>query len=134
MNGTGFYTMSTLADYNTEFFLTRLGANDPNYNLRNQTGMLLRFPNSKDKKLLTVYEMHGNYNPVSEAVMFSEGSVKELQLIEGDAENVAVLLKLKNDKTIQLLIDLKFANSVKNEMVVNEKTVSWEGNYNLITN
>lgn len=134
MNGNGFYTVSTLTDSNSEFFITRLGANDPNYNLRNQMGMLFRFPNSKNKKLLTVYEMHGNYNPVSEAVSNSEGSVKSLQLIEADEEMLAVQLELKNNKKIQLLLDMKFTGSSKNEMTVNGESVSWEGNYKVITN
>lgn len=134
MKENGFYTLSTLVDSNTEFFVTRLGANDPNYNLRNQMGMLLRFPKSKNKKLLTVYEMHGNYNPVSEAVLQSEGSIEKLSLVEGNDEKVAIQLKLKNDKTIQLLLDLKFTNSANNETVVNEQTVSWDGNYKLLIN
>ncbi len=134
MKGTGFYTILTLTDLKTEFFVTRLGANDPNYNLRNQMGMLFRFPNSKNKKLLTVYEMHGNYNPASEAVLNSEGSVSELQLIEGDGEKVAVILRLKNDKKIELLLDLSFANTSKNTIQVEGHTIDWEGNYKVITN
>ncbi len=133
MKDRGFYTLTTLADSDTEFFVTRLGANDPNYNLRKQMGMLFRFPKSKNKKLLTVYEMHGNYNPVSEAILDSEGSVKNMKLVEGDDEKVAVLLELKNEKTIQLMLDLKFAGSAKNAMAVNGKSVTWEGNYKIIT-
>ncbi|WP_297086721.1 alginate lyase family protein [uncultured Draconibacterium sp.] len=129
MQGNGFYTVSTLADANTECFITRLGANDPDYNLRHQMGMVFRFPKAKNKKLLTVYEMHGDYNPASEAVLNSEGSVKSLQLIEGDDEKVAILLQLKNEKTIQLLLDLKFADSVTNTVQINGETLSWDKNY-----
>ncbi len=134
MKGTGFYSISTLASSNTEFYVTRLGANDPDYNLRNQMGLLFRFPNSKNKKLLSVYEIHGNYNPVSEAVNHSEGSVQNLELIEGENEKVAVLLRLKNKKTIQLLLDLKFTNSTNNHLEVNDKSMSWDGNFRLLTN
>jgi len=133
MKRNGFYTVSTLTESNSQFFITRLGANDPNYNLRNQMGMMFRFPDSKNKKLLTVYEMHGNYNPVSEAVLYSEGSVKELQLIEGDEDKVTVQLKLKNENTIQLMLDLNFTDSDKNEMQVDGELVSWQGNYKLLT-
>ncbi len=134
MNGNGFYTLSTLAGSNTDFFVTRLGANDPKYNLRPQTGMLFRFPDSKNKKLLTVYEMHGSYNPASEAVSNSEGSVKNLQIIEGADENVLVELELKNDKKIQLLLDLNFSNSVSNKIEMDGKSINWEGNYKLSIN
>jgi hypothetical protein len=134
MKDKGFYTLSTLTDDNTEFIITRLGANDPNYNLRKQMGMMLRFPKSKNKKLLTVYEMHGNYNPASELVQQSEGSVKNLKLIEGDEEKVLIQLELKNEKTIQLLLDLTFSKSVKNEIEIDGAKMSWEGNYKLLIN
>lgn len=132
MKDKGFYTLATLANAETELFVTRLGANDPNYNLRNEMGLMLRFPNSGNKKILTVYEIHGSYNPVSEAVLFSEGSVEKLQLVEGYDEKVAIILQLKNKKTIQLMLDLKFANSDENRMMLNGKSVSWKGNYKLI--
>jgi hypothetical protein len=134
MNGNGFYTVSTLATPGMEFFITRLGANDPNYNLRKQMGILFRFPESKNKKLLTVYEMHGFYNPVTEAVSQSEGSVKSLRIIEGNDEQVCIQITLKSEKTIDLLYDLKFANSNHNEMEVNGELMNWEGNYKLIIN
>lgn len=134
MKGNGFYTVSTLTESNTEFFITRLGANDPNYNLRPQMGMLFRYPKSMNKKLLTVYEIHGYYNSVSEAVLNSQGSIKNLKLQEGDKDKIAVELELKNNKKIQLLIDLKFSDSSKNEIMVNGESLSWEGNYKVIIN
>ncbi len=134
MNGTGFYTVSVLGGKGVGCYITRLGANDPNYNLRPQMGMLFRFPDSKNKKLLAVYEIHGSYNPASEAVLNSQGSVKELQLIEGDGEKVAVLLKLKTGKTIQLLLDLSFSNAGENSISVEGQTINWNGNYKLFTN
>lgn len=134
MNGTGFYTISTLTNKNTEFYITRLGANDPNYNLRPQMGMLFRHPKAINQKLLTIYEMHGDYNPVTEAVSNSSGSIKNLSLIEGDHERVAVEIELKNNKKIQVFLDLKFTNSLNNEMTVNGKLVNWQGNYKIIKN
>jgi hypothetical protein len=134
MNGTGFYTVTVMGGEGVGCYITRLGANDPNYNLRPQMGMMFRFPDSKNRKLLTVYEIHGSYNPTSEAVLNSQGSVKELQLIEGDGEKVAVLLKLKNDKTIQLLLDLSFSNAGENSINVEGHTINWNGNYKVFTN
>ena len=134
MKGNGFYTASTLTDSNTEFFIIRLGANDPNYNLRKQMGMLFRFPKSNNKKLLTVYEMHGFYNSVTEAVSQSKGSVKTLKITEGNAEQVCIQITLKNNKTINLLYDLKFADSNHNEILVNGELLNWKGNYKLFIN
>lgn len=131
MQGNSFYTVSALTSSSTKFFVTRLGANDPNYNLRSQMGLVWRNPGEKNTKLVTVYEMHGNYNPVSEAVSQSEGSVKKIGLFEGENENVALLLGLKNDKKIQLLLDLKFEGTIQNEIRVDGQIFTWQGNYKL---
>lgn len=133
MKDNGFYTLSAITDSETEFFVTRLGANDPDYNLRNQMGMLLRFPKSKDRKLVAVYELHGNYNPVSESVLHSEGSVQSLELIEGADEKVAVLLNLKDGTKIKLFLDLTFSSSDNNELRLDGEPLRWQGNYKLVT-
>ena len=134
MNGKGFYTMSALTDPGAEFYITRLGANDPDFNLRAQSGMMLRYPKSKDIKLLTVIEIHGNYNPVSESVLQSEGSIRNMHLFSAEDDKVLVRLELKNDKKIELALDLKFMNAPANEIQVEGRTISWEGNYNLSMN
>ncbi len=134
MNGKGFYTMSALTNPGSEFFVNRLGANDPNYNLREQSGLMIRHPNSGSIKLLTVFELHGDYNPISESVLQSEGSIKDLQLISAGEEKVLVSLELKNKRKIELLLDLNFKNSYSNEIHLEGKTLSLEGNYKLIIN
>lgn len=132
MNGTGFYSIFTKAGTDSEVFVTRLGAKDPNYNLRPQMGFVIRTPKAKSKKLLTVYEMHGNYNPATEAVMQSEGSIQNLQLEEIGNNLVAIKMSLKNEKTIQLLLDLNFSDSENNKIEIDGKNISWKGNYKLL--
>ncbi|MCB8993984.1 MAG: alginate lyase family protein [Bacteroidales bacterium] len=132
MNGKGFYTLSSLTDPGTEFNIVRLGANDPKYNLRDQYGMMLRFPKMKDAKFLNVYEIHGNYNPSSESVLQSEGSVKNMELIQGLDDKVLINIELKDGRFIKLLLDLNYKNSSSNEIQYNEKSFSWSGNYKLL--
>ena len=133
MKERGFYTISTLSDSNTEFFVTRLGANDPNFNLRNQMGMVFRYPKAQNQKLLTVYEMHGDYNPASETVLGSEGSIQELELVE-EGDKVSVILHLKNSKTIQLHMDTAFKGDENNAINTGSNTISWKGNYKIKKN
>lgn len=106
-------TVLQLTNSKSEIFITRLEVNDPNFILRNQGGMFIRNPNSKNVKLLTMCEMNGNYNTASEAVMQSEGSAENMKLIERSDEKVVIQLELKNDIKIQLLLDLNFSNSAK---------------------
>jgi len=101
MNGTRFYTMSTITDANTEVKFVRLGANDPEFNLRNQQGFILSRTNSDNLSVLSVYEIHGDYNPASEAVVQSEGSVKDLSFQKTKGIN-SIHIDLKDGSMIQL--------------------------------
>lgn len=50
VEGKRFYSIVTLTNANTELMLTRLGANDPDFNLRNETAFML--PTSGNKSYL----------------------------------------------------------------------------------
>ena len=64
----------------------------------------------------------------------AEGQQIARQLIESADDKVLIQLELKSDKKIQLLLDLNFSNSAKNEIQLEGNAVSWEGNYKLIIN
>lgn len=132
MQGVGFYSVNHVVDAATQFKVVRLGANDPNYNLRSQIGMVFSGKAPGKKLLLTVYEMHGSYNPVTEAVLNSESALEGLRLIRGDNDRVAVQMILRNKQELTLLIDLSFSNS-ENSMELEGKSVGWKGNYQILT-
>lgn len=128
----GFYSLSRITDSDTEFFITRLGANDPDYNLRSQQGLMFRYPDTGNAILLSVFEVHGNYNPASESVMFSSGSVQKLQLTKGDDQRIAIEMELANKKSAELLLDLGFSDSEDNQLMLRGENRVWKGNYKLI--
>jgi hypothetical protein len=65
LNGNRFYTITTLTTPDTELFLNRIGANDPDFNLRNEPAFMLR-ERTKNKIFLSVIEPHGEFNPREE--------------------------------------------------------------------
>ena len=131
MNGNGFYTLSSLSNPDTEFMITKLGANDPDFNLREQAGFMLRNRHAGNTKFLNVIEIHGNYNPESEAVLQSEGSIEKMELFSDEMARVMILLKLKNGKVLELFLDLKFTDSDENQIKINGEVKKWQGNYKL---
>ncbi|WP_173073224.1 alginate lyase family protein [Tenuifilum thalassicum] len=128
--GTGFYSLTTITNTHTNFYVVRLGANDPNYNLRNQQGFIFRGELAGSGKILSVYELHGNYNPSTEAVLGSESAIDSCKLFD-DNDRVAVYVTLKNGKKIGLFIDLSFSGSNSNRVKVDNSVVTWQGNYKL---
>jgi hypothetical protein len=77
MTGERYYTLISACDTTTEIIWTRLGANDPNFNLRNEPAVMLR-QKAKSHLFASVIEAHGKWDGVKE---FSEGAVSTIQSV-----------------------------------------------------
>lgn len=135
LNDSRFYTISTITDENSKLFFTRLGANDPNFNLRNESGYLVRNINKKDYTFVSVIEPHGSFDPKLESVQDPHSKVENIQILKQDENYTAVSVSLKNKKTYTLLFaNKKSKAATKHKLSANGKTYEWKGNYKLITN
>ncbi len=61
-----FYTYTAVTDNKDEVIFGRIGANDPDFNLRNEQTLILRKKKVKDALFVSTIESHGTYSPVSE--------------------------------------------------------------------
>ncbi|MGB5449393.1 MAG: heparinase II/III family protein, partial [Woeseiaceae bacterium] len=59
-----FYTLTSVAGSSDELLFTRLGANDPEFNLRRDAAFMIRRKGVSDTVFVTVVEPHGSYSPV----------------------------------------------------------------------
>ncbi|WP_296144585.1 alginate lyase family protein [uncultured Flavobacterium sp.] len=135
LNDSRFYTISTITDENSKLFFTRLGANDPNFNLRNESGYLIRNANKKDYTFVSVIEPHGSFDPKLESVQDPHSKVENIQILKQDENYTAISVSLKNKKTYTLLFTNKKSKAdAKHKLSANGKTYEWKGNYKLITN
>jgi len=135
LNDSRFYTISTITDENSKLFFTRLGANDPNFNLRNESGYLIRNSNKKDYTFVSVIEPHGSFDPKLESVQDPHSKVEGIQILKQDENYTAVSVSMKNKKTYTLLFANKKSKAdAKHKLSANGKTYEWKGNYKLITN
>ena len=129
MNNKRFYTWSVLADPNTELLFTRIGANDPKFNLRAEPGFLMRQKGVMEHTFLSVLEMHGNYNPGTEAVLNLNSSLEGMELIFQDKEVTGIQLQLKDGTSMMLLVAKQPGENIKHEVKIKENTYTFEGNY-----
>ncbi len=79
LNGNRFYTITTLTTPDTELFLNRIGANDPDFNLRNEPAFMLR-EKTKNKIFLSVIEPHGEFNPREEYTTQPYSTIQNIDL------------------------------------------------------
>lgn len=88
-----FYTQTALVDGETEVLFTRIGANDPYFNLRNESGFVYRKQATKQHKFVSILEPHGQYNPSKEFTVAAKSTIKTMShSIKGEIELVEISL------------------------------------------
>lgn len=90
-----FYTHSTVASKgnNHQLLMTRLGANDPNFNLLAKQALINRIGNASNHQFLSVLEVHGEYNGSKEFTVNSKSQLSNLENIsqQVNQQNVSVI-------------------------------------------
>lgn len=106
-----------------ELLFARIGANDPDFNLRPEQAVIQRVTAS-DHSFLSVLESHGEYNPILEYTNSSASSIRSIALVE-KTEADLVLIELINDKNIGIAISKSGGNN--NQLNFQEQTINWAG-------
>lgn len=73
-----FYTHTSLVNGREEFLFTQIGANDPNFNLRNEQAFVRRVKHNKQHQFISILEPHGEYNPGKEYTLEAESKLTQL--------------------------------------------------------
>ncbi|WP_405207412.1 heparinase II/III family protein [Aquimarina sp. LLG6339-5] len=135
LNQNSFYSISSLIDKESNMVFSSLGANDPNFNLRNEASYMLRESNKKDHVFVNVIEPHGNFDPKLESVQNPHSDVKNIELIYSDDKYTIVEVTFKNNKSYTLtVVNQEHDPHKQHELTIGSKTYQWTGNYNLKTN
>ena len=130
VNGNRFYSISTLANVNTQFLMTRIGAGDPDFNLRNDPCFMIRQPNESNHTFVSVIEPHGLYDLSREVTTNFETNIANIELVVDDDNYSAVEVATKSHKYFLFItVNKDFGNSKERKISVNRKTISFTGNY-----
>tara|TARA_R110000868_G_scaffold145181_4_gene365254 strand:- start:30387 stop:32639 length:2253 start_codon:yes stop_codon:yes gene_type:complete len=128
-----FYTMTAISDKNDEILLTRIGANDPEFNLRRDPGFIIRRKNVKETIFVSIIEPHGSYSPISEFAVNAYSNIEKLSVALNDEKYTAVEIVFKNGTT--KLVFISNQNNDKNtnhQVIINNKEYQWIGSYVLL--
>ena len=130
VNANRFYSITALTNANTELLLTRLGASDPNFNLRNETAFMLRQPNASNHTFATIIEPHGLYDLSKEITNGYQSNVDKLDLVQDNNDFTAIKLSARNGKTYLIVVVNKDFNiKMERKLNINNQTISFDGNY-----
>jgi oligo-alginate lyase len=99
LNGTGFYTISSFSGDAAKVFFTRIGANDPDFNLRRDPSYILRV-NGSNKTFVNTIEIHGNYSPTAEIASSAYSLVSDIQMLQDNADYTVAVITVSTKKLV----------------------------------
>lgn len=130
LNNNKFYTLTTVTGNTDNLLFTRIGANDPEFNLRRDPALILRRNNSKNTTFVSVIESHGSYSPVSESALNSNSSIKELKIVLDTLDYTAVAVtNIKGVTKIFITSNKNASKEAKHTLKINNKNYEWSGSY-----
>ena len=123
-----FYSLTSLTNNKDEIMLTRIGAKDPDFNLRRDPAIILRRNNSKNTTFVSTVESHGSYSPVTESAINSKSNIKSLEIILDSKDYTAVSITTVNDNK-KIFITANTNKETNHKIKINNKDYQWSGNY-----
>ena len=130
LNEGKFHTLTTVTNKADELLFTRIGANDPEFNLRREAAFMLRRKNTKNTLFVSTIEAHGSYSPVTESAVNSNSSIKDLKVVYGTVEYTAIEITNVNGNTkLFITSNTNASKEVKHNLNINDKNYEWSGSY-----
>lgn len=125
-----FYTYTTLANRDLQILFTEIGANDPEFSLRREAGLMLRIPATKTHTFVSILEPHGDYNSAKEYTLGAESRIASLSRVSDKGKDW-VSFTLTSGERFDLALSYDSDKNRKHRMRVDGRTREWKGFYQL---
>jgi len=131
-NGKNFYTLTSNVNKGDSLIFGRIGANDPNYNLRRDPVFILRRTNATSTIFASTYEVHGEYSPVTEIAKNSYSKVKSVNILKNDTDYSVIQVQfLQGNSWVFALANKEDGKNKEHKIEVNNVHFEWRGAYKL---
>ena len=128
-----FYTWTTYTNEADEFLFTRLGANDPEFNLRRDASLILRRKGSDNTVFVSTVEPHGSYSPVTELSSNAKSTIANLEVKFDSGQYTVIVIEHVNGKNAILLIANQDAGQeTTHKLKLNTTEYQWNGPYHFV--
>ncbi|WP_299386823.1 alginate lyase family protein [uncultured Lacinutrix sp.] len=130
LNKGRFYTLTSVTSTNDELLFTRIGANDPEFNLRREAALMLRRKNTKNTLFVSAIEAHGSYSPVTESAINSNSAIKELKVVLDEEKYTAIeIINVNGNTKLFITVNADASKETKHNVKINDKNYEWSGSY-----
>ena len=125
-----FYTLTSVTSKEDELRFIRIGANDPEFNLRREAGFIIRRKDAQNTIFVSVIESHGSYSPVSESAVNANSTIKELKVVLDSVGYTAIAITDVEEKTkLFIIANTNAAKEATHKIEINNKNYTWIGSY-----
>lgn len=130
MQNKRFYTLTSAVTESDELNFVRIGANDPEFNLRRDAGLIIRRKNTRNTTFVSLIESHGSYSPVTESAVNSKSTIASVQLVHDDEKYTAISIEdINGNANMLILSNLDAATDSKHKLNSNNTEYEWIGPY-----
>lgn len=106
--------------------IAELGANDPNYNLRQQQVLIRRVEKAKQASFVSVLEPHGKYDGSLETTSGAYSNVKSVKHVSENGKDV-VVVDLKDGSSVVVALSYNANSEQVHTVNVGEEAIEWKG-------
>ncbi|MFA9371910.1 MAG: alginate lyase family protein [Labilibaculum antarcticum] len=129
-----FYSLTSYVSPEDDLLLVRLGANDPNFNLRQEPAFIIKKNQQKDAVFASVVEVHGKYDRVTEFADNAFSSISKVAVLVNTDEYTAVSFQDKKENEWTLILANKEAKkTTKHQLEIGGFNYEWTGAYHFIS-
>jgi oligo-alginate lyase len=127
-----FYTYLQSTSNKDSLFLGRVGATDPNFNLRRDPVLMLR-RKAVNTTFASVLEAHGSYSPVTEKAVNAYADIQKIEVLAGQ-KGYRFLTITNREKQVWILALATgdFRKSKSHSVLVEGRKVEWKGAFTLV--
>lgn len=127
LQGQSYYTWLSASSADDTVFFTRTGANDPSFNLRSETSLVLH-REAKNSLFASVLETHGYFNEASEVSLGTQGKIQAVSIVGFD-ENASVIEILGEGIALTVMINNNADVTEESQMTAefHGQSYSWTG-------
>lgn len=133
-NNKRFYSLNTIMSGDEQLYFVRMGANDPEMNIKREPGYIIRKNGAKNHTFVSTIEPHGLYDLVPETTTNFRSNVISITTLLDNEQYTAVEVKLKSGaKYMFVTVNAGFDAKTKHKIDVSGKECAWIGNYGFFT-
>ena len=122
-----FYSKISSLDAGDEIISGMLGANDPEFNLRQDPVLVIRRKNTQQASFISAIESHGRYNPISEIAIHPYPTFTNIKIILDNEQYTVFQIETNQDKSYTICIANEDFSIISKHSI--EGKYNWTGPY-----